>query len=410
MPVETSFGGRLKALRLKRGLSQATLAGNELSTGYLSRLESGTRQPTERVIAYLADRLDVDRSAFFSPSPSSSLSEAMSVATSTDGDDGVDAVVSALASGQDEDPLLRWQALWLIARFRHRRGEHAEERASLEEAVRIADGLALPALQCRSRTELARCLRSTGDIAEALELAVDAYRMAKGSGVGTADLGRSLLTLVSVEAEAGRLPDARAHVDELVALVADRSDALRAEALWAAATVRSRQGEIDGARALVQQAMDSLDSRLDPLLWARLRLAAASLYLHARPPLTDSARMCLAEADKALSLVGTPLQQQELLSLNARLAFEEGRFADARDILDRRDFDRLALSYRDQVRLSLLESLLLIEEGHREQGLARLKQLGEEAHQDSNLDLAAQVWRVLAEALERTDRNPSGAV
>lgn len=403
MPVETSFGGRLKALRQKHGLSQAALAGEELSTGYLSRLESGTRPPTERVIAYLADRLGVDRSAFFSPNTSSSLSEAVSVATSTDSDDGIETVVSALASAQEEDPVLRWQALWLIARFRRRRGQHAEERAGLEEAVRIADGLALPALQCRSRTALARCLRSTGDIAEALELAVTAYHMAKESGATTADLGNCLLTLVSVEAEAGRLPDARAHVDELVGLVADRSDVLRAEALWAAATVRSRQGDVDGALAFVQQAMDSLDSHLDPLLWARLRLAAASLYLHARPPLTEPARVCLAEAEMALSLVGTPVQQQELLSLKARLAFEEERFADARDILDGLDFDRLALSYRDRVRLRLLESLLLIEEGHREQGLARLKKLGEEAHQDSNLDLAAQVWRVLAEALERSD-------
>ncbi|MEU6770877.1 helix-turn-helix domain-containing protein [Streptomyces sp. NPDC046759] len=402
MPVETSFGERLKALRQKRGLSQAALAGKELSTGYLSRLESGSRQPTERVIAYLADRLDVDRSAFLSPAASSSLGEAVSVATSTDGDDGIERVMSALVSAQDEDPLLRWQALWLVARFHRRHGQHAEERAGLEEATRIADGLALPALQCRSMTELARCLRSTGDIAEALELAVAAYRMAKESGAAASELGHSLLTLVSVEAEAGRLPDARAHVDELVGLVADRSDSLRAEALWAAATVRFRQGDVDGARAFVQQAMDSLDSHLDPLLWARLRLVAASLYLHSRPTLTEPARVCLAEADKALSLVGTPVQQQELMSLNARLAFEEGRFADARDILDRLDFDRLALSYRDRVRLRLLESLLLIEEGHREQGLARLKKLGEEAHQSANLDLAAEVWRVLAEALEHS--------
>ncbi|MFG2342236.1 helix-turn-helix domain-containing protein [Streptomyces yangpuensis] len=403
MTEEASFGAHLRALRQKRGLSQAALAGTEISTGYLSRLESGARQPTERVITYLADRLGVDRSAFFTPDTSSSLNAAVSVAASTDSDDAVEAVVTALASAQDDDPLLRWQALWLVARFRRCRGEHAEEQASLAEAVRIADGLALTALQCRSRTELARCLRASGDITEALEHAVAAYRMAREPGVSLSDAGKALLTLVSVEAEAGRLPDARAHADELVALVADRPDALRAEALWTAATVRSRQGDDDGARAFLQQAMDSLDSRVDPVLWARLRLAAASLYLYARPTLTEPARACLAEADRALSLVGTPVQQQELLTLQAQLAFEEGLFADARGILDRLDFDHLVLSYRDRIRLQLLESLLLIEEGHREQGLNRLKELGEEAHRDSNVDLAARVWRVLAEAaMERS--------
>lgn len=407
MPHEASFGVRLKALRRTHGLSQAALAGEEISTGYLSRLESGARQPTERIVGYLAHRLGVDRSVFFAPHSSGSLSEAVCIAASTDGVEVLAAELAAeVAASRNEDPLLRWQALWLIGRFRHRRGERAEERAALEEATKIADGLELPALQCRSRTALARCLRSAGQVAEALELAVSAHRVAKEHGLAVSDTGKALLALVSVEAEAGRLPDARAHVDELVALVADRSDALRAEALWSAATVRSRQGDDGEARAFLRQAMDCLDSRVDPVLWARLRLAAASLYVHGRPALTEEARRCLGEAEKALSLVGTPPQQQELLTLQARLAFEDGRLADARADLDRLETDRLTLSHRDRIRLRTLESLLLIEEGHREQGLAQLRKLAEEAHRDSNVDLAAEIWRILAETLAETLSKP----
>ncbi|XIE81676.1 helix-turn-helix domain-containing protein [Streptomyces sp. SBR177] len=58
------FGRRLRELRLERGLSQAALAGHEISTGYLSRLESGARPPTDRVVAYLAERLGVPASTF----------------------------------------------------------------------------------------------------------------------------------------------------------------------------------------------------------------------------------------------------------------------------------------------------------------------------------------------------------
>lgn len=242
MATEPSFGLRLKALRQQQGLSQAALAGDEISTGYLSRLESGARTPTERVIVYLAKRLDVDRSAFYIQPSSSSLSQALSLATSSDSSEATEDLIDVVATSRDEDPLLRWQALWLIERYWHARGEQAQELACLEELTGIADELELPALQCRSKSRLARCLRSTGDVARALELAVSAHQVAKQAGLPVSDEANALLALVSVEAEAGRLPDARAHAEELVGLVTEAPETLRAEALWTAATVSSRQG------------------------------------------------------------------------------------------------------------------------------------------------------------------------
>ncbi|MFJ3881011.1 helix-turn-helix domain-containing protein [Streptomyces sp. NPDC090077] len=410
MTDESSFGARLRALRLERGLSQAALAGEEISTGYLSRLESGARQPTERVVAYLAGQLGVDRQAFDAPlnaTPAagggSSLARTLSIAASCTDDESVEELVDALATADEEDPQLRWQALWLIAGFRHRRGERTEELACLEKLAEVADELGLPALQSRSRTQLARCLRSAGQIARALELAESAHRTAKDSGLTVSDTGTALLALVSAEAEAGRVTDARAHAQELVALVEEGPDVLRAEALWSAATVCSRQGDDEAVHAYLGRAMRSLDSRVDPVLWARLRLAAASLYLQSRPALTDRARTCLTEAETALSLIGTPVQQQELLVLQAHLAFEEGRYADARAAHDRLDFDDLVLTYRDRIRLQTLDSLLLIVEGNQQEGRARLKRLGDEARRASNMDLAAEIWRVLAETLENAE-------
>ncbi|MET8228406.1 helix-turn-helix transcriptional regulator, partial [Streptomyces sp. NPDC005301] len=43
---QPAFGRRLRGLRVARGLSQTALVGEGMSTGYLSRLESGARQPT----------------------------------------------------------------------------------------------------------------------------------------------------------------------------------------------------------------------------------------------------------------------------------------------------------------------------------------------------------------------------
>ena len=88
--------------------------------------------------------------------------------------------------------------------------------------------------------------------------------------------------------------------------------------------------------------------------------------------------------------------------LQAHLAFEEGRYADARAAHSQLDVDKLMLNYRDRIRLQTLDSRLLIVEGHRKKGLAQLKQLGEDARRAANLDLAAEIWQVLAETLERT--------
>ncbi|MFF7974912.1 helix-turn-helix domain-containing protein [Streptomyces sp. NPDC007905] len=409
MLEQPTFGRRLKELRLERGLSQAALAGREISTGYLSRLESGARQPTERVVTYLAQVLGVDRSAFDTPPSGGSLAQALSIASSTDDDEGIETLIAVLGQVREETPFLRWQALWLISQYWHRRGERGKEQACLAELGKVADELALPELQCRAGFQLARSLRATGDVTRALGIAVNAYQLAKSAGLSVTDTGSALLTLVSVEAEAGRLPDARAHVDELVQLVEGRSDPLAAQALWSAATVRSRQGDHEVARNYLERAMKELDSSVDLTLWARLRLAAASLNLQSTSPQIDRARECLQEAASALALVGTPVLRQELLTLQTQLAFEEGRYTDARALHDQLHQSELLLTYRDQVRLHILDSRLMLTEGREEEGIRRLKELGEQAGQQSNIDLAAEIWRILAESLEGVSQSRQGA-
>lgn len=404
MLEQPAFGQRLKELRKERGLSQAALAGDAISTGYLSRLESGTRRPTEHVLSYLLEQLRVDRSAFDVPS-GSSLARALSIAMSTESEEAVERLIGVLDKVRDEDPFLRWQALWLVAGYRRKRGERAEERAVLEESARIADDLALPELRCRSWTQLARCLRAMGEVPRAIELTERACALAREAKLSADDTGAALLTLVSVKAEAGRLPEARAHADELVELLAGRSDTLAAEALWSASTVRLRQGDHEAAREFIERAMADFDSHADPTLWVRLRVAAASLYLQLSPPETARARECLQAAESALPLVGTPMLKQELTMLQAQLALLEGDHRQARRLHDELSQDGLErLAYRDRMRLNILDSRLLILEGRQEEGINKLRDLGEQARQDANLSLAAEIWRVLAETLAEAYR------
>lgn len=91
---QPDFGRRLKQLRTERHLSQAALAGEGVSPGYLSRLESGARPPTAQVVAYIAQRLNITVEELSGePSEVSSLARALISATSA----GSDAAVKALA-------------------------------------------------------------------------------------------------------------------------------------------------------------------------------------------------------------------------------------------------------------------------------------------------------------------------
>lgn len=395
---QPQFGRRLKQLRTERGLSQSALASDGMSTGYLSRLESGARRPTERAVDYLTQRLGVDRSKFEEPGKKSLL-QALTIAASAECGEGNDELKDLLEGSSIEDPALLWHGFWLVAQRHLRQGRRAEARRCLEQTVELADDLDIPELRCRARTQLARCLRSLGEINGALATAEEAYQAARAAELPAAEIGAALLALMSCEAEAGRLPDARAHADELLEVVGERGGTLGAEARWASATVRVRQGDYEGAQELLAQAVDGLASSDDLLLWLRLRLAAASLLLQSRPPLAERAAERLAEAEPAVALVGTEVTRQELATLQAHLAYQQGRPADARESLKALQGKELLITHRDRMRLCILEAQLMILDGELTAGAEQLRKLGEEAQRTANIDLAAEAWKLLAESL-----------
>ncbi|WP_326695970.1 helix-turn-helix domain-containing protein [Streptomyces sp. NBC_01754] len=398
MLEQPSFGRRLRQLRTERGLSQAALAGDGMSTGYLSRLESGARQPTDRAVAHLAGRLGIDPSEF-EESRAASLAQSLSIATSLDSDETSELLAEALESAQAQDPMLRWQALWLLAQWKRRHGENAAERVYLEELVALSEEIGLAELRSRALTRLARSLRTTGEIAPAVDAATTAHRLALENGLSTQDLAAVLLVLVSVEAEAGRLPDARRHADELAVLVEGRSDALWAEAMWTVVAVRVRQGDFTPAQELLEQALDRFGSRENLTLWLRLRLTAADLHLQKFPPEPDAAQRYIEAAEAALPFARTSAMEHELTALKTHLAFHEGRYEDARALLGRLGRSERRMSYRGRIRLDVLDNQLRILEGDEDAGMAGLQRLALQAQESSNIDLAATIWRLAAECL-----------
>lgn len=402
MLTQPHFGRRLKRLRLERGLSQAGLVGEGMSTGYLSRLESGERPPTERAVAYLARRLGVDPGALTGPADEQSLTGVLAaVASAPPGADDTAALSRAVEEDAGEDPAARWQALWLLSRSAGRDGDHERERVLLREVIDLADALGTAELRARSHVQYARCTRALGDLRTAEPAAVTALSVARAERLSVSDTLPALMVLISVETELGRLEAAGRHVEELERdLLPQAAPAQAAEALWTAAMVSNRQGDHAAARSRLDRALGLLRGEDDLALWTRLRAAAAAAALQMSPPQVAAADRWLSEAASVLDLVGTPLQVQELHALQAQLAFHQQRFDDARALSRAllQDED-LRLSYRDRVRLSVLDLRLDILEGRVDEGIAALRRLGQRAAESRNLDLAAHVWQSLATTL-----------
>ncbi|MEU1720382.1 helix-turn-helix transcriptional regulator [Nonomuraea sp. NPDC005692] len=394
------FGRRLRQLRTERGLTLAALAGEGMSAGYLSRLESGARQPTERAITHLAAQLGISPAAL-TQSTATSLAQSLTLATGLSQDEGGRTLSDALKTSGGEDPLLRWQALWQVAEWRQWRQEYAEQRTCLDELATLSAQIGLPELQCRVLAALSRCMRSTGEIVGAVDAATHAYELAEREALPARVRASTLLALVSALAEAGRLPDAARHADELLTLADQVSGALRAQAVWTVANIRVRQGDLDTGAELMNQAIDGFDGREDLTIWMRLRLGAARLDLRADPPRTESARRRVTEVQAALPFAGAPTIEQQLLAVRARIAVLTGDLDEARTVLDRlTGFDDL-LTYQERMRLDVLRNRVLLLEGEQDTALAGLRRLAEQAQQSGNMDLAADIWRLVAESLTK---------
>src|SRR5690606_9767349 len=70
-----SLGERIRKLRKEKGLTLQALAGAELSKGMLSLIENNKANPSMESLAYIAERLGVDRNELLEEVPTAELRE-----------------------------------------------------------------------------------------------------------------------------------------------------------------------------------------------------------------------------------------------------------------------------------------------------------------------------------------------
>ncbi|MQY12845.1 hypothetical protein SRB5_29840 [Streptomyces sp. RB5] len=400
MLEQPAFGRRLRQLRKQRALTQTALAGPDISAAYLSRLESGSRPPTARVVEGLAAKLDVPVSAFDQVEMSSLLDIVTTALALPGADEGHSLrrqLESALSRSDDADSALRWQAYAQLARLYGEAGEAEREREALAHMVAESRRLGYAIPQVHAYYLLARRERHLGEVNAARTTAFEGLRIAAEAGLSTPDTIRLKLLLASVVTELGDLAEALSISSAVCEELRGERGALAAEALWTAATVATRHGSYERAASLLNEALTVLDSRDDLTLWLRLRLAACALALQANPPRLEYARNRLDDAKSALELVGSSRHGQEYLFLRAQLAHAYGDLTEAWELCEQAAESGELLVFRDRARLTMLRCRIRAARGDAA-AFDDLRTLAEESQQRGMIDLAAEVWRAAAES------------
>jgi transcriptional regulator with XRE-family HTH domain len=205
------LGQRLRDARTAKGWTQSDLAGADFSVGYVSRIESGARQPSRAAVVTLAARLGVSTEFL---STGAEQDQALSRRHDLDraelalaGGDIAAARVSVSAL-IDSGALRPWPALHRRAQLVHALAREAEGDThaaiiELEDLHATTDDdeaaatLSLP---------LSRCYRETGDFTQAIEVGQRGLASLQELGLaGTTDHIRLSVTLAAAYFEAGQV-------------------------------------------------------------------------------------------------------------------------------------------------------------------------------------------------------------
>ncbi|MGO1049671.1 helix-turn-helix domain-containing protein [Crossiella sp. CA198] len=348
--LPASFGERLRALRTARGLTQRDLAGEGLSSSYLSRLESGQRMPTSKVVEQLAARLGVSADSFAGLNNGARTGGGAFLAGAVRVFDHLLAgrTAAALEVLDDlrphlRDPDARWLVEYAAAACASRLGRTNEVFQRLSDIEPMYRGLPGTAKALGSMLQ-ATAARELGRNREAIELGQRAVAEADALEAES-DLAaeqvillrvRSRTTLAAGLTVAGRLEEVFETSEEAIKMIKqyERSDAqdsrtshltdeLSVVSHWTYAVALARHGEVEAAGRHLAEALGADKDVIGFELWCRVRLAVVSLFLEAGVPSENPPEVLLNEVAAVRHAARGQLDAQ-IFTLRAELALRAG--------------------------------------------------------------------------------------
>lgn len=302
------LGGRIRAARVARGWTQTELAGDLVSVGYVSRLESGQRRPNAAVLEGLAERLGLAIDELLR-GPSAREHDAIRLQLdyaelSLENGDALEAESQARGAIDRADAAclteLSVRGHFLVARALEAQGTIDDAILELEPLVQRGNfGLQWVA----AAIALSRCYREEGDLSKAIETAERVLTELEGSPLDSADEAVQLaVTLAAAYYERGDVGHAvrtcRRAIDKAERL---SSSSARAAAYWNASIMEADRGHVGDAVPLAERALALLAEGKDGRNLARLRTELADMQLQLDPPELHSAQQQLSLAAQELA-------------------------------------------------------------------------------------------------------------
>ena len=335
------LGGRLRAVRLTQGLTQGDVAGDAMSVAYLSRMESGQRRPTAKVLAEIAQRLGVSVDELLGETTPRELDEirltldyAELSLESGEAHEALTHVRAALERlGGSPADAMNDRARFLSARAYEALGRTDEALDELESLV--GDGQVPGLMRVSAGIALSRVYRESGDLGRAIDTGERVLADLAESGLDSCDEAIQLtVTIAAAYFERGDSGHAvricRAAIAKAEALGSPRA---RASAYWNASAMQARRGDIVNAAPLAARALALLSEVQDTRNLARLRTELGRLQLALDPPDVDQARQNLEKAAKELDWSSAAPVDKAWTQLGlARARFLAGDLAGSREL------------------------------------------------------------------------------
>lgn len=409
--MDGDVGGRIRDLRVRRGLSQAALAGSAgVSGSYLSLIEAGRRPVAGALLETIAGRLgsSVD---YLTTGRGGPIDEALEVdlrfaeMALRSGDAAAAAsrfeTVMAQAERLRRDDLVV-DARWGLARTREAVGDL---EGAIDEYERLARGPQLPAGV--STTSLAmricRTYSECNDLSHAIDVGESALRALdedESADVGSDDAIALASTLVGCYYERGDLTKANALAQTTIALSQQNgSPQARAAALWNAGLVAEERGDLRSATRYLDRALALYSEGDNSRAISLLKVASAWLMLRTPEPPVGNAERLLTEAMGELAEDGTAVDLAYAETELARCRLIEGDWPEAVRLAES-TLDRLGTMPRiERARARLIIGHANFDAGDVEHAVAAYTAAAAELGDAGAARQAAQVWRELAEAL-----------
>jgi tetratricopeptide (TPR) repeat protein len=337
------LGKRIRELRVSLGLTQSVLAGDDVTIGYISRIEAGQRRPDGRLVELFAERLSSTVEFLVTGVPSQLIDEvrlalhyvelALETGEAVDAQCYLASIDDKLADVRLPDHW-RYEAGYLRGRVHEALGQYAEAIAELEVVALLEP---LHPRSPASLIALSRCLRENGELIRATETAERGLTTLREQGLGGSDEGIQLaVTLAAAYYQRGDSIYAIHLCGEAVAAAeALGSPLARASAYWNASIFESDHGSLDAAIIMANRALALLSEQRDARNLARLRAEYGRMLTKVVPPDPKEAIKILKRARRELlATSASPTDIARADAATARAYSLDGQFDEARRLAD----------------------------------------------------------------------------